>query len=293
MAFALATGQATDDRVGIRLGEERHGVAVDAQWADHPMRCGLVPVVAPARHHVADIDHEGPLYWRRIEPFAAHILHLQAASLVLIEQGDAAVIGMRAGPLLLGCRCGLAWGIVDHAEHADRLDEALIEKARLDAERISHGAQEGASQRMHVSIMLLEQRFPAFQIGMAIRPAQRLACQDVRMIGRHVETHVEGLLQIAGLAGVELLGRNRAVTAVVSAFGDVDLQLLLDRQRKELFGRILQLADTLSADRMIADIEKAPVTAGRVDLSGDLVPAVLVRGIERRDVDNGEWCAHG
>src|SRR3546814_11613622 len=92
----------------------------------------LVTIITPARHHVADVDHGGAFDGRRVDPFTLDVLHLQAAGLVLIEQGDAAVVGVRAGALLTGASGRLPGRVVDHAEYADRLDEALVEDVPLE-----------------------------------------------------------------------------------------------------------------------------------------------------------------
>jgi hypothetical protein len=83
-----------------------------------------------------------------------------------------------------------------------------------------------------------------------------------------METHVEGFLEVARLARVELLGGDGTIAAVVLAPGDVDLELLLGRQREETAGMLAQRGDALGADRMTLDIEEAPLAAGAVDRLG-------------------------
>jgi hypothetical protein len=57
---------------------------------DDAMRGRDEQVVRPALEHVADIDHEGPLDRRRVDPLAGAIAHLQTADIILPEHGDAA-----------------------------------------------------------------------------------------------------------------------------------------------------------------------------------------------------------
>lgn len=84
-----------------------------------------------------------------------------------------------------------------------------------------------------------------------------------------MKPHVEGFLQIARLARVELLGGNRPVAAVVSGLGDVDPEFLFGGLGEEGLRRTEQGVDALGADGMADDIEEAPFAAGAVDLFGD------------------------
>src|SRR3546814_11579232 len=89
------------------------------------MRRGQVTVVAPARHHVAEVDHERAVDGRRIDPLAVDVAHLQTTGGVLVEQGDATAIGMGAGTLLLGSTGGVTRRVVNQAQKA-RSDERRV-----------------------------------------------------------------------------------------------------------------------------------------------------------------------
>jgi hypothetical protein len=235
---------------------------------------------------VADVHHKAAGNRRRVDPLAVAVAHLQAAGVVLIEQGDAAVIGVRPGTLLFGTAGGVARRVVDHAQHADRFMEACVEEVALDPQCQGHGAQQGLRQRLHIGVVLLHQRSPAGHIRMAVGPAQWLAGQYLGVIGGHVETHVEGFLEVAGFARVQLLGGDGPVAAVMGGLGDIDLELFLRRQGEEGLGRAQQFGDARRADRMASDIEETPVAAGAVDLLGHGGPGGLVVAVERGDIDN-------
>ncbi len=123
---------------------------------------------------------------------------------------------------------------------------------------------------------------------MTVGPAQRFAGQYLGMVGRHMETHVEGFLEVARLARVELLGGDGTIAAVMAAFGDIDLQLFVGGQGKETLGMVGEGGDALGADRMTLDIEEAPFAAGAVDRLGDGQMAGLVGVIERGNIDDGQ-----
>ena len=123
---------------------------------------------------------------------------------------------------------------------------------------------------------------------MPVGPAQRFAGLHVRVVGRHMETHVEGFLEVARLAGVELLGGDGTVAAVVRALGDVDLELDLGGQGEEAPGVVVEPGDACGADRVALDVEEAPLAAGAVDRLGDGQMAGLVGVIERGNIDDGQ-----
>ncbi|MCY1365824.1 hypothetical protein D9M69_526910 [compost metagenome] len=148
------------------------------------MRRRQVTVVAPARHHVAEVDHERTFDRRRVDPFAFDVAYLQATGGVLIEQGDAAVVGVRAGTLLLFGTGGVARRVMDHPQHADRLIEARVEEITLNPQRDGHCPQQRLREVLHVDVVLLHQRFPAGYGRMAIGAAQGLFRQYVRVLGR-------------------------------------------------------------------------------------------------------------
>ncbi len=178
---------------------------------------------------------------------------------------------------------------MDHAEYADGLDEALVEEVPLDAQGQRDGTQQGAGEILHVAVMTLHQLGPAFDLErMTVGPAQRLFGQHFRVICRHMETHVEGFLEVARLARVELLGSDGTVAAVVAALGDVDLQLFFGGQGKEPLGMVGEGSDALGADRMTLDVEEAPLAAGAVDGLGNGQMAGLVGVIERGNIDDGQ-----
>ncbi len=196
---------------------------------------------------------------------------------------------MRAGALLIGASGGLPGRVVDHAKHTDGLDEALVEEVPLDTQGQRDGTQQGAGKILHVAVMALHQLGPAFQLcRVSVGPAQRFAGQHLGVIGRHMETHVEGFLEVARLARVQLLGGDGSVAAVVTALGDIDLQLIFGRQRKEPLGMVGEGGDALGADRMTLDIEEAPLAAGAVDGLGDGQMAGLAGVIERGNIDDGQ-----
>ena len=141
-----------------------------------------------------------------------------------------------------------------------------VEKIVVDIQSNGHGAQQGLRQRLHIGVVLLHQSGPAVQIGMAVCATQRLADQHLGMIEVHVETHIEGFLEIARFARVELLGGNRAVATVMGCLGDVDLELFCSRQGEESFGGAQQFGDPRRADRVAGDVEKAPLAADAVNL---------------------------
>jgi len=288
MLRILAAGQAFNHRVRVRFGEEWHRVTVHTQRADHPMWRGQVTVVAPARHHVAEIDHERAVDRRCVDPLALDVAHLQPAGGILIQQGDAAVIGVCAGALLLLGTGGVAGRIVDHSQYADGLIEAGVEEVGLDVQRQGHGPQQGLGERLHVEVMLLQQRFPAGYRGVTVRAAQGFFCQYVRVVIWQVQAHVEGFFEVAGSAWIELLGGDGAVAAVVAGLGDVDLQFFGSGEGEELFGAIEHGFYSRWADRVALDVEKTPFAAGVVDLAGDGLPGGLIVGVERGDVDDGK-----
>src|SRR3546814_4688957 len=109
------------------------------------------------------VDHERAVDGRRIDPLAVNVAHLQTTGGVLVEQGDATVIGMGAGTLLLGRTGGVTRRIVNQAQHAHWLVETCVEEVPLDAEGQGHGAQQCLCKCLHVAVVRSEEHTSELQ----------------------------------------------------------------------------------------------------------------------------------
>src|SRR5439155_26560492 len=81
--------------VEMRIVEERDRIALSPRAVDDAMLGRREKVVGPACQQIADIDHEGAGDRRCVDPAAILAANLETAIVVLPEQGETAVLGMR------------------------------------------------------------------------------------------------------------------------------------------------------------------------------------------------------
>ena len=94
-----------------------------------------VAIVGPARHDVSDIDDEGAWYRRRRDPVTRSAPDVQPAGIILGQERDRTVIGMRGRTeLILRRSLRLRW-VVQQPEKRRRLVKARLEEALLELER--------------------------------------------------------------------------------------------------------------------------------------------------------------
>jgi adenosine deaminase len=138
-AVALATGDAGDDRIGVRLAEEGGRIPFATGAIDDAVCVRDVDAVRPAHHRIADITHERSRHGVDGNPGAVAAPHLEAVRVVLREQGDAAVIRMRAGTVLVAVKCAGMRRIVEHAQRGERaivlVDEVVGRNAEVGGNR--------------------------------------------------------------------------------------------------------------------------------------------------------------
>ncbi len=201
------------------------------------------------------------------------LLYLQAPGGVLVEQGDAAVVGVGPGALLLGgsWRCDAAGSeIMRNTLTGSRKRVSKKSRSMPSANVIARNKV--CARGLHVDVVLLHQRFPTGQRWMAVGAAQRFFRQHIGVVGRQVQAHVESFFQVAGFARVQLFGGDGAIAAMVAGLGDVDLELLGRGQGEETLGAVEHGVDARGADRVTLDIEEAPFAAGVVDCALPRLP---------------------
>ena len=101
-----AAGQRFHHLIGIAAKEEGHGIALAMGCIDDPMDGRPVEIVSPPREHVAEIDEEGSRHRIGMDPSDAPVVDLEAADVVLQQDGERVPIGVGAGSLFPGCGVG-------------------------------------------------------------------------------------------------------------------------------------------------------------------------------------------
>src|SRR5258708_11766869 len=94
IACPLTTRQTADVYVIVWMKEERDGVAIEPRRIDHAVLRRRIPVIRPPGHQFADVADERTRDRRYVHPLAGTILKLQAADIVLRQDGQVAVIRM-------------------------------------------------------------------------------------------------------------------------------------------------------------------------------------------------------
>src|SRR5260221_10118952 len=99
----VAELRGVDDGGKVGIAECRDRMALAPGEVDDAMNRRAEAAARPARQEIADIDDEAAGHRARVDPGPArHAAHLEAAIVVLPEQRDAAVIGMRGDAELVG-----------------------------------------------------------------------------------------------------------------------------------------------------------------------------------------------
>ena len=261
----------------------------------HPMQRRHPAIVRPARHHVADVDHERTGRRPDIDPLAIRREDLQPARPVLaIEDGQRSVVGMGARPKLAGQRRLRLGHVLVDADIADRARDLVVEPVLVDPEREREDPHQLVADAAQCPVVGFEGRphpCGAFrpQVGREEVPAVTLGV--VGLVRQFELAHAEQFLQV-GRGVVAVRGRQPLVCRrVVASCGDLagprDAHLLRQRQGEELVGGVARVADHDVGDAVAQDGEEADRLQRVADLYGDPPFSHWISGEHRRDVDPG------
>ena len=191
-----------------------------------------VDVVRPAHQAVADIDDKGAWHGRRLDPLAGAGPRFEAADIVGREQGQVAIVGVDAGADLLN---GLIRSrrIMQEAQRRHRTHELVVEKVGPEAEVVGEGAMQTLTESS-AGVVIGEQRRPeSRQPRPGVEGTERPAGQKLGIVGREVETDVEGLFSIGAARRVERLAHQAEIAAVAADPVAGDRLLILERKGEE------------------------------------------------------------
>src|SRR6266851_4409800 len=206
----------------IRIVEGRDREPLPARSIDHAMRRRAEPIIGPARQKIADIDDEGSRNWRRLDPAAGGALaHLEPAIVVLPEQGNAAIIGMRrdAELQLVGLRI-LRW-VVENLGALQRLgitrDKEVFGQAEADRHDLQQVPPAGAVRREIIVEGRLQLRHEGRPV---ICTAQLLAGAHGGIVRRQFETDAVEFLVVRLLRTIHQRVAERVKPAMIGVGAD-------------------------------------------------------------------------
>ncbi len=213
--------------------------------------------------------------------------HLQPADGVLLQQRQVAVVLVRAHALV-GDRVRAA-GVADDLDVQRRLlVEPRVEVALLLAERGGQCPQDLAAdpQRLvlpaqHDLAQLRQRRRPLVGPDQAHPVRVAGALDDGGPLGADVDL----LAPVGRAAGV--LGAGAGVATELGRVHVLDLQPLLDGQREELPGQLLDAIGDSGRDPVTGDVEEADVARCRAQLGQEGV-ALPRSGAEAGQIDDGQ-----
>ena len=250
------------DRLEVRIIEQRKGQPRPAAAVQHPVRGRDEPAAAQALEHVADVADQGSRNGRRLQP-ALVGAHLQAAVLVLGQQGQEAVVGMFADAPAARFGGRIA---EDAEQHRRTGQENLGEVIGRQAQGQGDPAQDRlgrAHRSRHVGLNSRAQRRRAG--GPEVRPVHRPAGRDPRILRRQFLAEIDPLL-LVGESRSELAAEGEPAAPGRTGLRHGDLGLLRFGQgEKGPRGRV-QRPDHVVRDAMAGDVEEPVARRGLADL---------------------------
>jgi hypothetical protein len=265
--------------VRLRNGHQRERQPVGAAEVPDPVRVGAVAAAGHPLEHVADVDDERVWVGRHIDPLVV-VAHLQSAVVVLGEQRDQPVVGVLADSPGLG----VAGRVVEDPEQQGGIcrevrGEPVAVEAQPEGDPAEHRLTDGGDG---LDPLQYDGGEPSRLGGEQVRPMQRRARDDARVVRRQFGAEVDAFL------AVRLAGRQLRADGEPAAPGDAtavhrDLRLLLLRQREKLTRQPLEVVAQSTVDPVARDEQEAGVAAGGVDRPADLrtVRAIGI-GVEKR-----------
>ena len=253
------------------------------------MRCAGEAVIAPAAQQVPHIDHQRVRQGRGGDPFTrAALAHLQAAAVILPEQGNAAEISMRcdAEALMVIGRLRRVENRLGALQRQGvmRREKILrqVQAQRHRLQQICAAARHGGEIGLHGRAQFWHCRRPL------IGAAQLLAGQHGGMILWQVQADGEEFLKVR--LGCAL--HHRTAGGMPATMDEIGAAALLHLRRlvEEALGRRHRQRDHLRRHAMPAQVEKTRPCAGRPDLcrqGGQIRPG----HIDHRQgfLDGREW----
>jgi hypothetical protein len=151
---------------------------------------------------------------RRIEPHPIPAPHLQPGDTVRCENGEVAVVGVRAGAEFPRStrRPG---GIVQHAQGGDRAIKLVRKEVFREPEIQCDAAMQVKLQALAGIVIPQNRTTPSRQVGPQINPAERGTCQHLRVIRRQIQTDIECLFLVGGGRLVEFFAANPGIAPIV------------------------------------------------------------------------------
>ena len=253
--------QAFDDLVHSRVEEIRQGIAVAAGAVDHAVRCRDIAVVGPARQHVGDVEHEGARQRRRVDPFSHARAHLQSAGIILRQQRDDAVVGVRRGAELFRIRLRRLRRIVQQAQEGGRLAKEAVERIGRHVQRHGDQPDHVARQRVDLAQVALDRRPEGRQpVRPLVGALQRLSGEQVGIVRRQFVHQHQRLAEVRAGDPRDARGDDgRRGQPHVAAMETVDRNglLLFQARRMELPRRVERALQRLVRHRVVGDVGEA------------------------------------
>ncbi len=261
---------------------------------DDAVQCRRPQIVGPLHHQIADVDDEPAGHCGNVDPFSRLVVDLQSARTVFYAQdGQAAVVGMRAGAQLTGQRFLTLIGIFEHAEHADVAVDLVVEVGfgQIQAEREDAHERPGeVGHRLEIffpgGIEIRDLGWP--EIGRKMRSGSRTG--EILIVRHNDRADRKRLLEIAGRFLIEAVGQplitDRTVAANLIVLWPLDRHLLGDRQVEKNPRTGIDALDQRRRNAMSGDDQETDVAAGFCDRLSYLSPPVDGTRAVGRDVDD-------
>lgn len=236
-----------------------------------------------------EIADERAFDGRRFDPGVAGF-HLQAAVLVLRQQGQQAVVGVFADTPFFVRRRGR---IFEHAKEQRWVGGiGAAEIVRVEIERARDALHEGVGAARGFIHKTQHGGLQRGQVGWKlIASVQRQASADARIVVTELFAEIHALLLVR-LAGGEFAAHWKVAAPSAAAAGHRDLHFLGLGEREECAARFIQRGERFGADGVAGCVEEAEIAARGADFRGDTRPRGGVAAQQRPNVDNRQMLGH-
>ena len=187
---------------------------------------------------------------------------MESARVVLSQNGEIAVVGVRSGAIELAVKSDRMRRIVQHAQRRQRRIDMGLKEAFGQTEVNRKSPMELFAQALHRHEIADKDGAKVGQIRPLIHRMERFAGEDVRIVGGKIAPDVERFFCISRAVRIEFFVPDRNVTVIAQRVLDRNALFDVDRQLEKLPRCREQPCDGGVGDAVLGNVKEADIAAG-------------------------------